>query len=85
MRLYEEILQEAEDVLASKCIVVPNGGGYFEGVKAVGDFAPERIVVCFKKTQVEVLGKGLSIKKYCEGDLQISGKISALQVLDGEG
>ena len=85
MRLYQEILQEAEDVLVSKCIVVPKGGGYFEGVKAVGDFSPERIVVCFKKAQVEIVGKGLSIKKYCEGDLQISGKISALRVLDGEG
>ena len=41
---YEEILKSAEGASISRCILVPNGGGYFEGVKAVGDFSDEKIV-----------------------------------------
>ena len=80
MRLYDEIFKNADGVALSRCIVVPNGGGYFEGVKAVGDFSPERVVVCFPKEAVTVEGEHLSIKKYCDGDLQLSGKICALIV-----
>ncbi len=80
MRLYEEIFKNADGVTSSKCIFVPRGGGYFEGVKSVGDFSSERIVVCFAKEQVEIEGENLSIKKYCDGDLQLSGRIFSLRV-----
>ncbi len=85
MRLYDEIFKNADGGAMQKCIMVPNGGGYFEGVKAVGEFSPNRIVVCFPKTEVEILGVDLSIKKYYDGDLQISGRITALQILGVEG
>ncbi len=81
MRLYDEIFKNADGGAFSKCIVVPGGGGYFEGVKAVGDFSSERVVVCFPKSTVEVEGKALAIKKYCDGDLQLIGEIYALRVV----
>ncbi len=84
MRLYEEIFKSAESAF-SRCLVVPKGGGYFQGVKAVGDFSPERIVLYFPKESVEVEGENLSIEKYCEGDLSLAGKIRCLRVLDPEG
>lgn len=85
MRLYDEIFKNAEFCAFSRCIVVPNGGGYFEGVKAVGDFSDERVVVCFPHATVEVEGKALAIKKYCDGDLQLSGEIYAFRVVrEGE-
>ena len=85
MRLYDEIFKNADAGAFSRCIVVPNGGGYFEGVKAVGDFSDARVVVCFPSATVEVEGKSLSIKKYCDGDLQLSGEIYALRVVrEGE-
>lgn len=77
MRFYEEIFKNTDGVAFARCTVVPNGGGYFEGVKSVGDFSSERIVVYFPKATVEVEGVELSIKKYYDGDLQISGKILA--------
>lgn len=80
MRLYDEILKNADGSALSRCIVVPGGGGYFEGVKSVGDFSTERIVICFPKQTVEAEGKDLSIRKYCDGDLQLSGKILSLRV-----
>ncbi|MBQ7949321.1 MAG: YabP/YqfC family sporulation protein [Clostridia bacterium] len=84
MRLYDEIFKNADGFSFARCTVVPNGGGYFEGVKAVGDFSPERIVVCFPRGNVEVEGKGLAIKKYYDGDLQLSGKILSLRVEETE-
>ncbi len=84
MRLYDEIFKNAEGVAGARCIVVPCGGGYFEGVKAVGDFSPERVVLYFPKIGVEVIGEGLTIKKYCEGDLQLSGKILRFAALVDE-
>lgn len=82
MRLYDEIFKNADGFSFSRCTVVPGGGGYFEGVKAVGDFSPERVVVCFPRGNVAVEGKGLTIKKYYDGDLQLSGQIFTLRVED---
>ena len=84
MRLYDEIFKNADGGAFSRCVIVPCGGGYFEGVKSVGDFSPERIVICFPRESVEVEGNSLTIKKYCDGDLQLSGKITSLRVLCGD-
>ena len=84
MRLYDEIFKNTDGVAFARCTIVPGGGGYFEGVKAVGDFSPERIVICFPKDTVAAEGKNLSIKKYYDGDLQLSGNIFSLRVENGE-
>lgn len=84
MRLYDEIFKNADGGAFSRCIVVPEGGGYFEGVKALGDFSSVRVVVCFPKRTVEVEGRDLAIKKYYDGDLQLSGSITALRVVGEE-
>lgn len=82
MRLFDEIFKN--DTLASlaRCVVIVGGGGYFEGVKTVGDFTPERIVLYFPKETVIVEGENLSIGKYCDGDLRLLGKIHSWR-LDG--
>ena len=82
MRLYDEIFKNTEGFPFARCTVVPGGGGYFEGVKAVGDFSPERVVICFPRCTVSVEGQGLSIKKYYDGDLQLSGQIFSLHTED---
>ena len=75
MRLYEEIFKDADGVSQNRCIIIPDGGGYFEGVKGVEDFSSKRIVLRFSCGQVAVDGKLLSIKKYCDRDLEIHGQI----------
>jgi hypothetical protein len=82
MRLYDEIFNNPDGGAVSRCVIVPNGGGYFEGVKWVGDFSSEKILVCFPRVRIEVEGVGLAIKKYCDGDLRLSGKIRALRVIN---
>ena len=81
MRLYGEIFKNASVDALAKCIIIPCGGGYFEGVKTVEDFSAERILIRFLHHRVEVLGEALVIKKYCDGDLQVLGKILSLRTL----
>ena len=77
MQLYEEIY---ETYAEARCAFLPNGGGYFQGVKGLGSLSETEIVLLFKKTKVEVLGSGLSIKKYYDGDMEIVGRIFSVSV-----
>ena len=80
MRLYDEIFKNTEGFPFARCTFVPGGGGYFEGVKSVGDFSPERVVIYFPRCVLSVEGKELEIKKYYDGDLQLSGQIFTLSI-----
>jgi len=84
MRLYDEIFKTADGMALSRCAFVPEGEGYFEGVKAVEDFSFSRVVLCFPKQRIEIEGERLTIGKYCDGDLQLQGKITSVRVLDEE-
>ena len=85
MRLYEEIFLRAEGASGAKCLIVPCGGGYFEGVKSVGEFSPERIELFFRAHAALVDGEELLIRKYCDGDLELSGKILSVRFLGAGG
>ena len=84
MRLYDEIFKSVDGAAVSRCLFVPGGEGYLEGVKSVEEFSAERIVICFPKNRVEIEGEELSISKYYEGDLQISGRIFSWKIDKGE-
>ena len=84
MRLYEEIFKNPEGMALSRFTVAVGGGGYFEGVKSVGDFSSEKIVLYFSRECLEIEGNGLFIRKYCDGDLELAGKITALKLV-GDG
>ena len=81
MRLYDDIFKDPNDSACARCIVVPGGGGYFEGVKSVGDFSSEKIVIYFPRQAVEIYGTDLAIKKYYDGDLHIGGRVSAVRMV----
>ena len=80
MRLYDEIFKNTDGMQLARYTVVVKGGGYFEGVKAVGDFSPEKIVLFYGADAIEVEGKNLAIKKYCDGDLQLVGIIQSVRL-----
>ena len=79
MRLYDEIFKDPNGAALRRCLLVPCGGGYFEGVKTVADFSPEKIVICFSRGGAEIEGENLTIKKYCDGDLEVSGGILSVR------
>ena len=87
MRLYDDIFKNPNDSACARCVIVPGGGGYFEGVKSVGDFSSERLVLYFSgdcTQSVEVEGKNFIIGKYCDGDLQLFGAIARLRLPQNE-
>ena len=84
MRLYEE-LTGIEGFATARYTVAVNGGGYFEGVQAVGDFTDTKIVLYFSRASVQIDGVDLAIGKYCDGDLRLKGKIRAVQFLNKDG
>ena len=75
MRLKGEIFQGVDGFSGARYTVIVGGGGYFENVKAVGDFTPQNIVLFFPHGSLEIQGEGLCIQKYIDGDLEIGGKI----------
>ncbi len=85
MRLYDEIFLRAEGAAGAKCLIVPCGGGYFEGVKSVGDFSPNQIELFFRTHGALVEGEALLIRKYCDGDLELGGKILSVRFLSANG
>ena len=82
MRLYEEIYQEYAE---ARCAFLPLSGGYFQGVRSLGAFSGTEILLIFKRVKVRVIGEGLEIKKYCDGDMEISGRIFSVSVVGAEG
>ena len=82
MRLYEEIYQEYAE---ARCAFLPLSGGYFQGVKSLGAFSGTEILLIFKRARVRVVGERLEIKKYCDGDMEISGRIFSVGVVGAEG
>ena len=84
MRLYDEIFSRPDGVFPSaRCLVAVGGEGYFQGVKSLGDFSPERVEIYFGGKAIAVEGEALCVKKYCDGDLALGGKIKALSLIEG--
>lgn len=85
MRLISELFDTVEGEGFSRCTWSLGGDAYLEGVKTVGDFTPEKIVLFFKKYGMEIEGQDLFIRKYVDGDLLLSGKVLSLRMIDERG
>ncbi len=77
MRLIREIFKalSAEAGAEVQYTVVEGQGGYFQNVKRILEFTPERIVLRGKKNSVRIEGKNLKIGKYYSGDVAVGGEI----------
>ena len=91
MRLFEELFKsggiKGDLSLLPRIVILPSEGAYIEGVKSVGDFTKERIVLyfsCKKYSCVEMEGEHFTIAKLCEGDLFLTGDIFSIRFLPNE-
>jgi len=82
MRLFSEIAKQlsAEGFETARILytVADGRGGYFQNVKRVLEFTPERIVLQGKRGAVRIEGKSLSLGKYFGGDATVLGEISCV-------
>ena len=85
MRLHEELCKGVDALTGARYTVAVQGGGYFQGVKTVGEFSETGLVLYFPRCAVEVEGNALVIQKYADGDLQLGGTITCVRVAQVEG
>ena len=72
-----------ENELAPKtfrAVLFGNSAGYFEGVTAIQHYAENEIALCLKKGAIIVKGENLYLKKYCQGDVCVCGKIKSIEM-----
>ena len=62
-----------------KAVIIGNSGGFFQGVRSVNKFSDSEIVMCVKGESVTVCGENMFVKKFCEGDVIICGKINCVK------
>jgi hypothetical protein len=84
MRLQDELFKSADGWTGARYTVAVQGGGYFQGVKAVGDFSPQSVTLYFSKACLLVQGERLTIAKYADGDVELRGAIHSIAIQDKE-
>ncbi len=61
-----------------KAVLYGDGAIYLQNVGAVKSYSPDKIELRLKNGGLTLTGTGLTIRKYCEGDLVVCGKIKTL-------
>lgn len=62
-----------------KATLIGDRACYMEGVKTILSYSPEEIKIGLKKGGIIIKGSGLYLKKYCDGDLAVCGKIICIE------
>jgi len=62
-----------------KAVIFGDSACYFEGVKSIKYYSEDTVSLVLKKGAITVKGVELSIKKFCEGDVVVCGKISEIK------
>lgn len=64
-----------------RAALIGDKAGYFENVKAVKSYSPEKIELYLKRGGLKITGESLTIKKYCAGDLAVCGTIKVIEII----
>lgn len=62
-----------------KMVIFGDNAAYFESVKGIVGFSPQKITLSLKKGGINLTGENLYIKKFCAGDVVICGKITSME------
>lgn len=81
MRLVSEIFKalSAEAGGGVQYTVIDGQGGYFQNVRRVLEFSDTTVVLRGRKSAVRIVGKGLSLEKYCGGDVAVKGDVARVE------
>jgi sporulation protein YqfC len=72
----EEFSLEKE---SQKIMVFGDKGVFLEGVLGIKSFNKEQIVLFVKKGEIVIAGENLFVKKFCQGDVVVCGKINKIE------
>ena len=62
-----------------KATLVGSGAGYFECVLGIKSYSEQEIVLLINGGEVLIKGEELFVKKFCEGDVAVCGKIRVVE------
>ena len=62
-----------------RALLIGDSLAYFENIRSIKSFTPNKISLLLKNGEVVVEGEGMFFKKYDLGDLVICGKITSLK------
>lgn len=62
-----------------RAVLIGDNLAYFENIRSIKSFTPNKISLLLKNGEVVVEGEGMFFKKYDLGDLVICGKINSLK------
>jgi sporulation protein YqfC len=65
--------------IKNKVVLVGFEAGYFDCVVGIIGYSDTEISLALKKGKIIVYGKDLYIKKFCEGDVVVCGKITKIE------
>lgn len=68
--------------MALQYCVADGCGGYFQNIKSVAAMSKSQITLISRSGTFGVEGRGLIIKKYCDGDMLIEGNITKIEKLE---
>lgn len=80
MKILEQILAEMGADTLKSFTIIPSFGGYFRGVKAIGEYSSERIQLALKREKLIIEGEKLEVGKYFEEDILIKGNIKVIEI-----
>ncbi|MBR5900497.1 MAG: YabP/YqfC family sporulation protein [Clostridia bacterium] len=74
--LGEELLPDAPSFRA---LLIGGRACYVENAKSIIKYSEQEVAVAIPKGQILIKGEALNVKKYCEGDLVVCGKITGIE------
>ncbi len=77
MNVLREIAEQVRDGENGRVryTVSDGGGGYFQNVRRILEFSPDRILLGGKKGKLRIEGEELSLGKCFKGDVAVRGRI----------
>lgn len=84
MNFFDSILEilgldGIKDERLFKCVMIGDKAVYLENVCGIAHYTQKEITINLKKGGITVRGEGLTVKKYCAGDLAICGKVKGIE------
>ena len=63
-----------------RAVMFGEGAVFIENVRAICSYAQEELLFSLKRGCLRVFGEELYVKKYCEGDVVVCGKIKGIEI-----
>ncbi len=83
MSFFDSIKENFSDLFIDapsyRAVLFGDDAIYLENVRAIVGYSSEEVKLSLKKGGLAIKGENLYLKKYCDGDLAVCGKIASIE------